>query len=175
MIKRIISKKRNNLLVAVIAAAISLTTSAANIDLKQEIKVSASRTAGDLKNKIFSYIDNVVITQGSLKIKADLVQVISQGNDSDVKTYIAKGSPATFEQILEDGTPIYLQADEITYEPAKNTVIISGNAELRQAGSKVNGSVITYNFLTEQVLADSNNNERVETTLQPKQLEKLKK
>lgn len=174
MIKRIISNKRNRLLAVVITATLSLTTSAANIDLKQEIQVSASRTAGDLKNKIFSYIDNVVISQGSLKIRADLVQVITN-QDTEPKTYVAKGSPATFEQILEDGTPIYLQANEITYEPAKNTIVISGNAELRQAGSMVKSSVITYNLLTEQVLADSKDNERVQTTLQPKQLEKLKK
>ncbi len=144
------------------------------LDLKQEINIDAARQAADLKNKIFSYIDDVVITQGSLTIKADLVQVLTE-MESENKTYIAKGSPATFTQTLEDGTPIYLQANEIKYQPGKNTVIISGNAELRQEGSKVSSSVITYNFLTEQVLADSDSNERVKTVLQPNALDKNKK
>ncbi len=143
-------------------------------DLKQEININAARQAADLKNKIFSYIDDVVITQGSLIIKADLVQVITE-TGTDNKTYIAKGKPATFSQTLEDGTPIRLQANEIRYEPSKNTVTISGNAELHQEGSKVSSSTITYNFLTEQVLADSENNDRVKTVLQPKALDKKKK
>ncbi len=149
---------------------------AAKLDLKQEINIDADRQAADLKNKIFSYIDNVVISQGTLVIKADLVQVIAE-EKTDEKIYIAKGSPATFTQTLEDGTPIYLQANEIKYEPGKNTVIISGNAELRQEGSKVKGAIITYNFLTEQVCANCNNldnNERVSTVLQPKNLDKKK-
>lgn len=165
----------NRLHISILLLSLSVSTvfnvNAAEIDLQQEISIDASRQAADLKNKIFSYIDNVVITQGSLVINADLVQVIT-ASKTDTKTYIAKGKPATFKQTLEDGTPIYLQADEIKYEPSQNTVTISGNAELRQEGSKVNGSVITYNFLTEQVLANSENDQRVKTVLQPKQLEK---
>lgn len=150
-----------------------MLTQAAKIDLKQEININASRQAADLKNKIFSYIDEVVITQGTLTIKADLVQVVTH-SESKEKTYIAKGQPATFEQILEDGTPIYLQANEIKYQPDQNTVIISGNAELRQEGSTVNSSLITYNFLTEQVTASGENDERVKTVLQPTTLDKIK-
>jgi len=155
---------------------LSTNSVAAKNDLKQEINIDASRQAADLKNKIFSYIDNVVITQGSLVIKADLVQVLTLATAND-KTYIARGKPATFEQTLEDGTPIYLQANEIKYEPGKSTVIISGNAELRQEGSKVNSNTITYNFVTEQVQAnsDSSSDDRVKTVLQPKALDKKKK
>lgn len=176
MNKPFINILRNSLTIVSLALALSSNAIAAKIDLKKEINIDASRQAADLKNKIFSYIDNVVITQGSLVIKADLVQVITQSTSED-KTYIAKGKPATFEQVLEDGTPIYLQANEIIYEPGKNTVIISGDAELRQEGSKVNSSTITYNFLTEQVQAnsDSDSNARVKTVLQPKALDKKNK
>ena len=53
---------------------------------------------------------------------------LSRKTKANDKTYIAKGSPATFEQTLEDGSPINLQANEIRYEPAKNIVVISGHA-----------------------------------------------
>ncbi|WP_286271408.1 lipopolysaccharide transport periplasmic protein LptA [Thalassotalea hakodatensis] len=170
MNKLFINRLHISLLLLSMSVSTVFNVNAAKIDLQQEISIDASRQAADLKNKIFSYIDNVVIKQGSLVINADLVQVIT-ATETDTKTYIAQGKPATFKQTLEDGTHIYLQADEIKYEPAKNTVTISGNAELRQEGSKVNGSVITYNFLTEQVLAKSENDQRVKTVLQPKQLE----
>ena len=167
----------NLLKTSCLAFGLTLSTSylaiAAKVDLNEEIKIDASRQAADLKNKIFSYIDDVVITQGSLTIKADLVQVVTESANNE-KTYIAKGQPATFEQVLEDGTPIYLQANEIKYQPEKNTVMISGNAELRQEGSKVSGTIITYNFLTEQVQASSDENARVQTVLQPQNLENKK-
>jgi lipopolysaccharide export system protein LptA len=161
---------------AYLAALILLAplASAEKFDVEQEIKISSSRQAADLKNKIFSYIDNVIISQGTLTINADLVQVITQDKSED-KTYIAKGSPATFEQTLEDGSPINLQANEIRYEPAKNIVVISGNALLTQEGSEVSGSKITYNFETEYVNAESLENAKVETVLQPKAKAELPK
>ncbi len=150
------------------------TASAEKFDVEQEIKISSSRQAADLKNKIFSYIDNVIISQGTLKIHAELVQVITQEKNEN-KIYIAKGSPATFEQTLQDGSPINLQANEIRYEPGMNTVVISGNALLRQEGSEVSGSKITYNFETEYVNAESLENAKVETVLQPKAKAELTK
>ncbi len=150
-----------------VASVISTPTLAAKIDLEQEIHISAGRQAGDLKNKIASYLDDVVISQGSLKIKADLVQVFSQ-KDQDVQTYVAKGQPATFEQLLEDGSKIRLQANEIKYEPLTFTITISGNALLTQAGSEVSGEKIVYNTLTEQLEAEGGSNQSVTTILKPK-------
>jgi len=146
---------------------------AESFDTTQKIEINASRQAADLKNKIFSYIDNVVITQGSLIIRADLVQVLTQSK-SEEKTYIAKGKPATFEQTLADGTPLSLQADEIRYEPGNNLVIISGNALLQQEDSEVSGSRITYNIETQYVNAESKTNERTKTIFQPKEKIKAK-
>ncbi|MEY8252804.1 MAG: LptA/OstA family protein, partial [Colwellia sp.] len=83
-------------------------------DLKQEITIKSQRQSADLKNKIASYLDNVSIRQGSLSITADVVKVFSRvdkesGEKND--TYLAKGKPAIFQQRLEDGSLITLQAD----------------------------------------------------------------
>ncbi len=174
MYKPFIKKFKSNLFCLSALIFLVPLAGAEKFDVEQEIKISASRQAADLKNKIFSYIDNVIITQGTLKIHADLVQVITQ-ESSDNKIYIAKGSPATFEQTLQDGSPINLQANEIRYEPGMNTVVISGNALLRQEGSEVSGSKITYNFATEYVNAESLENAKVETVLQPKNKSELPK
>ena len=167
MYKLFIKKLKSKFICLSALALLLPLANAQQFDVDQEIKISSSRQAADLKNKIFSYIDNVMITQGTLKIHAELVQVITQ-EENDNKIYIAKGSPATFEQTLEDGSPINLQANEIRYEPGKNTVVISGNALLRQEGSEVSGSKITYNFATEYVNAESLENAKVQTVLQPK-------
>ena len=50
---------------------------AAKKDLNQEITIKSKRQSADLKNKIASYLDDVSITQGSISIIADIVQVYS--------------------------------------------------------------------------------------------------
>ncbi|MCH2056872.1 MAG: lipopolysaccharide transport periplasmic protein LptA [Thalassotalea sp.] len=160
------TKKRlaSVLVTALLAAPLA---QAAKIDLEKEILIKAGRTAGDLKNRIATYLDNVVISQGSLSIKADLVQVHSFEN-KDAETYVAKGEPAVFEQLLEDGSKIQLQADEIRYEPNTYNITITGNALLSQAGSEVRGSKIVYNTLTEQLEAEGGSDSGVTTILKPK-------
>ncbi|MFD2165017.1 lipopolysaccharide transport periplasmic protein LptA [Thalassotalea euphylliae] len=148
-------------------ACILPTANAAKIDLEQEIVIKSKRQAGDLKNKIASYLDDVQITQGTLTIQADLVQVYSQ-EDHETETYVAKGKPAVFEQQLEDGSKIRLEANEIKYEPLAYTITISGNALLRQAGSEVTGDRIIYNTLTEQLEAEGSEEQVVTTILKPK-------
>jgi len=167
--------------VSVIAIASSLlfvsNTLAAKKDLDQEIVIVAASQDADLKNKIISYLDNVSIRQGSISITADIVKVFSQidkNSDENNETYLAKGKPAIFEQQLEDGSLITLQADEITYKPTSNTIIISGNALVKQAGSEVSGNVITYNTSSEKLQAKSSGNQPVTTILQPTVLKKQK-
>jgi lipopolysaccharide export system protein LptA len=152
---------------ALLLATIVPPSIAAKLDLEQEIVISAARQAGDLKNKIASYLDNVVITQGTLSITAELVQVHG-AQDSEARVYIAKGEPAVFEQQLEDGSKIRLQANEIKYEPQIFTITITGNALLSQAGSEVRGEKIVYNTLTEQLEAEGDTNAGVTTILKPK-------
>lgn len=150
---------------------------AAKKDLEQEITIKSQRQAADLKNKIASYLDNVSIRQGSISITADIVKVFSEIDKvSGVKndTYSAKGKPAIFQQKLEDGSLISLQANEITYTPSSNMITISGNALVKQAGSEVSGNEITYNTLSEKLEAQSANNQSVTTVLQPTVLKKQK-
>lgn len=165
MYRQFIKKLVSPFLLSLLIATPSVL--AAKIDIEQEIIIKAKRQEGDLKNKIASYLDDVSITQGSLTISADVVQVLSQPNN-DNKVYIAKGNPAKFQQLLEDGSPINLQANEIRYEPALHTITISGKALLSQAGSEVSGSKITYNTQTEKLAAESNQNEAVVTILKPR-------
>lgn len=146
---------------------VNLVIAEEQADFDQEIIIKSQRQAADLKNKIASYLDDVSITQGTLKITADLVQVFQAVKDAE--TYVAKGNPAVFEQLLADGSKIILQANEIVYEPTIHMVTISGNALLQQAGSEVRGSKINYNILTEKLEAESNTDDTVTTILKPKQ------
>ena len=58
--------------------------------------------------------------------------------------------------------------------PHLNIITVSGNAVVKQAGSEVSGSKITYNTLSEKLEAESENNQAVTTVLQPTILKKQK-
>jgi len=168
-----IKKLSKGLLLSSLLLALSVPVSAAKKDLTQEITIKSKRQSADLKNKIASYLDEVSITQGSISIIADIVQVYSTLDDITKEksdTYLAKGKPAIFKQKLEDGSLISLQANEIKYQPDLNIITVSGNAQVKQAGSKVTGETITYNTLNEKLEAQSSENESVTTILQPAQI-----
>jgi lipopolysaccharide export system protein LptA len=168
-----IKKLSKSLLLGSLVFGLSAPLFAAKKDLTQEITIKSKRQSADLKNKIASYLDEVNISQGTISIVADIVQVYS-GIDSNTKeksdTYLAKGDPAIFQQALEDGSLISLQANEIKYQPDLHIITVSGNAQVKQAGSKVTGETITYNTLSEKLEAISRNDDSVTTVLQPAQI-----
>jgi lipopolysaccharide export system protein LptA len=169
----IIKKFTMGLLLTSLILGLTSPANAAKKDLNQEITIKSKRQSADLKNKIASYLDDVSITQGSISIIADIVQVYSNVDDETGEkfdTYLAKGQPAIFKQQLEDGSLISLQANEIKYQPDQYSITVSGNAQVKQAGSKMNGDIITYNTLNEKLEGQSNNDEHVTTILQPAQI-----
>jgi lipopolysaccharide export system protein LptA len=173
----IIKTLSTSILITSLFLGLTAPANAAKKDLNQEITIKSKRQSADLKNKIASYLDDVSINQGSISISADIVQVYSNAsNDTAEKfdIYIAKGKPAVFQQQLEDGSLISLQANEIKYQPDQYTITVSGNAQVKQAGSKMNGDIITYNTLSEKLEGQSNNDEHVTTILQPAQIKAQK-
>ncbi|QDP02873.1 lipopolysaccharide transport periplasmic protein LptA [Thalassotalea sp. PS06] len=145
----------------------------AQSDFEQEVVIQAKRQASDLKNKIARYLDDVKITQGSLTITADVVQVVNDPKTQN-KSYQAKGEPTRFSQRLDDGKLIEIEAEEITYTPSTNTLVIKGNAKVSQEGSMVQGDIITYNMVTEQLTAESLD-DTVTTILQPEKKDEPQK
>lgn len=161
------------ILLSTLLIGLSTPASAAKKDLTQEITIKSKRQSADLKNKIASYLDEVSISQGTISIVADVVQVYSNIDDVTKEksdTYLAKGQPAIFKQALEDGSLISLQANEIKYQPDLHIITVSGNAQVKQAGSKVTGETITYNTSSEKLEAVSRNDNSVTTILQPAQI-----
>ncbi len=174
MYKQPLKNMTHKLLVSAALLLPSFWLSAEQSDFEKEIKIVAQKQSTDLKNRIASYIDDVKITQGTLTIEADLVQV-SNENDSQAKKYLAKGTPARFSQTLDNGDQIELQANEISYSPLTNIIVIRGNAKVSQQGSMVQGDVITYNLETEQLTADGDGGGIVTTIIEPDVKDKINK
>ena len=147
MYKRLIPLA-TSLLLAIASGAVI----ASEEDFSQPIKIGSNTQFIDGKNKTALYKEDVLITQGSLLIEADEVEVIAT-DGSGREIFIARGNPASYSQSLEDGTPVSAKANEIRYEVINRTISLAGNAELQQDTSKVQGDKITFDMVTEQLLA----------------------
>jgi len=147
-------------------------SSATSEDFTQQIAISADDQVADIKNKVSTFIGNVVVTQGTLKITADKMQAdASQGKGKEV--FIAIGKPAVYTQMLDDGKQITAQANEIRYTLETRNLSLSGNAQLAQSDSLVKGEMINYDLETQTLIAsaDKQQKSRVTTifTPEPKQ------
>ena len=123
-------------------------------DFTKEIKVVADKESIDLKNNLVIFTGNVSVLQGSLTIKANQLKV-SQKEKKGTETFVATGLPATYDQTLEDGKPIAAQAKTIRYEVASRTLVLIGDAQLKQNDSVVNGETIRYNLNLQKLVAES--------------------
>ncbi|MFC4655304.1 MULTISPECIES: lipopolysaccharide transport periplasmic protein LptA [Rheinheimera] len=153
---------------ALLLCTAALASQAAQDDYKKEIQVGSDRQFGSLKDKVMTFVDNVKVQQGSLLIEADKLEVIAtEGKGKEV--FIASGNPAHYSQEFEQGKKIIAKAKEIKYDVGAALLILIGEAELSQAGSMVQGSVIRYNLVKQELAAeaDGKKSERVTTVFTP--------
>ncbi len=133
-------------------------------DFQKDMNIRSDDQELDGKAKTSILIDNVVIQQGSLEIKADRVEAdASKGNE----VITATGKPASYRQRLEDGSYVSALANAIVYNVATKTITLTGNAEITKDQSKVTASSITYDMLNDKINAssDGNNEGKVNTVI----------
>lgn len=155
---------------ATLLAGLLLSTSAVaiNKDFEQPIKIASKYQSADGINKLSIFRENVRISQGSMSINADELQVdAGQGEGREV--FIAMGQPASYEQTMEDGSRIRAEANHIEYRVNERTLTLSGDAQLQQNNSKVSGESILFNMEKEQLIAQGSDDGegRVVTIFQP--------
>ncbi|WP_338365934.1 lipopolysaccharide transport periplasmic protein LptA [uncultured Pseudoalteromonas sp.] len=135
-----------------------------------QISISADRQEGQLKENVGIFEKNVEIVHGKRKITADRLEVHKREDLGDNKQLlIATGTPAYFEEKQDDGTLMSASANEVRYDVAKRFLTLVGNAEVAQAGQKINAKSITYDMQQQLISAekDENSTDRVHTILVP--------
>lgn len=152
--------------------SMSLSAYALKGDTDQPIDISSGSQSLDMENNIVVLTDNVVITQGSIKINAAKVTIIRQeGKKEKIE---ASGSPVTFQQTLDNGKPVNGKASAVNYDLNAEFLTLIGNAELKQLDSAIKAEKITYDVKKQQLKATSGGKGRVKTVLIPTQLQNNK-
>ncbi|WP_018652221.1 lipopolysaccharide transport periplasmic protein LptA [Actinobacillus capsulatus] len=151
---------------------VSISAHALKGDTDQPINIDSGSQSLDMNSNVVVFTDNVVITQGSIKVTAHKVTITRQ--EGKKETLDATGSPVTFQQTLDNGKPVNGKGNSVHYDLNSEFLTLVGNAELKQQGSFIKASKITYDVKKQQLKASSGNKLRVRTVLIPNELNKNK-
>ena len=137
---------------------------------QNEVIIDSGRQQAQLQSNIGIFEQNVVIIHGDRKIQADRLEVHRRAElGTNKQLLVATGSPAIFSEKQADGSLLEAKANEIRYDVAALTLVISGDAEISQAGQKINAQVITYDIEQQLISAERSGQQdsRVRTVLVP--------
>lgn len=132
----------------VCAALLTSPAHAEKADRDKPVNLEADTVTLDDVRKISVYQGNVILTQGTLMLRADQVQVTQ--NASGLDKISATGRPASFRQKV-DGRDEFIEgfSSRIEYDGVNSQLELIGQAQLRRGSDELRGAQISYNANTE--------------------------
>jgi len=135
------------------ALAVAPWACAENADRDKPISFSGDTGDADLQARGGTLSGNVIITQGTLTLRADRI-VFRQNADNSLSA-TAFGSPVAIRQ-KRDGVDEYYEgyAQRIEYDGSKDLVELFDNALLKRGQDEMRSNYISYNVATELFKAE---------------------
>jgi lipopolysaccharide export system protein LptA len=143
---------------ACLTAWAALPAAAEKADRQQPMTIEAERSSTvDLAKRVVVFSGKVVLTQGTLRMEADRVEVtdLGQGQRSAVATGLP-GAPAQFRE-KRDGLDEFVEgrAQRIDYDSRDDLIRLNGQAVVRrlrgtQLADLIEGETIVWNGAREQ-------------------------
>ena len=140
-----------------IALLVAMPAHAERGDRLKPLNVEADQTGRvDLQKQVVSFTGNVVVSKGTMVIRAARIEVrqTSGGYDTAV-AFGAPGKPATFRQ-KRDGVDEFItgEAERLEYDGRADQIRFISNAAVRRlrgatVADEINGNLITYDSTTE--------------------------
>ncbi|MFJ4372981.1 lipopolysaccharide transport periplasmic protein LptA [Pseudomonas japonica] len=165
-------------LLSLSAALGSVNAWALPTDRDQPVRIQADKAQMDDKNKIATYTGDVIITQGSMMIKGNVVTItLNQAGDIDTATSVGSpGKSAYFEQQQDAAKPDKMQgyAKQIQYQAGRDLIVLTDQAKVINAGNTTEGEKIVYNSKTQVATAGRGGKDiqtprqRIDMVIQPK-------
>jgi lipopolysaccharide export system protein LptA len=160
--------------VLLILLSVSTPSQAELADREKPIVADSDKLTLDNAKKISIFEGNVILTQGTMKITADRVQITE---DKDGNRHASgTGNPTTFRQ-KRDGVDEYVDGHALRfeYDGKIERIELFGQAELKRGQDDVKGEYIAYDTATEyfkvngNASRDANGSGRVHAIIQPAQ------
>jgi lipopolysaccharide export system protein LptA len=135
----------------------SFPAGAEKADRYKELTVEADQSSsGDLLNQVFIFNGNVVVTKGTMIIRAQRIEV--RESPDGYRSAVAIGSPsqhATFRQ-KRDAPDEWIEGDaeRLEYDGRSDVIRFVNNASVRRlrgtnAADELTGNLVTYDSTTE--------------------------
>jgi lipopolysaccharide export system protein LptA len=136
------------LLVGTLAAIVAAPACAEKADREKPINFSAEQPAEvDFEKRIGTLKGNVVITQGTMTIRADRIDFKQNADNSLSAT--ATGNPVSFRQKKDDSDEYYEgYAQRAVYDGQKQLLELFDRALLKQGSDEIRSNYVSYNSAT---------------------------
>jgi lipopolysaccharide export system protein LptA len=172
-----------HLLFLCIAALIGSTAHAVSSDASQPTKIEADQMVYDNAKQMKTFTGNVILTRGTLLIKAGKVVLVTTPAGYEQATlYATPGQLASLRQQRDGGPDLWIEgeAERIEYDERTEIAKLFSKAKMRRLSGKnttdeITGEFITYDSGTEVYSAQNNNpdssstgGKRVTAIIQPR-------
>ena len=139
---------KSGLIAGLCAALLAFPAHADKDDRSKPVNIEADTVTLDDVKKVSVYQGNVILSQGTLMLRADRVQVTQNANGVDKIS--ATGRPVAFRQKIE-GRDEYIEgfSDRIEFDSVNSQLELIGQAQLRRGRDELRGAQISYNANTE--------------------------
>ena len=133
---------------ALCASLLAAPAHAEKADRDKPVNLEADTVTLDDIKKISIYEGSVILSQGTLMLRADRLQVTQ--NAEGLERVNASGRPVAFRQKLA-GREEFIEgfADRIEYNSVNSQLELIGQARLRRGSDELRGAQISYNANTE--------------------------
>ena len=146
--------------IGAVALMIAIPALAEKADANKQAEISANAAVGDLVNQGVTATGNVILTKGTIEIKAGKATVVADAEGYYFTTFWADpGGLVTFRQ-KRDGGDIWVEgeAERVEYHEKQEAVKFYNKAKVREteAGrllTQASGAFISYDARKEQVAA----------------------
>jgi lipopolysaccharide export system protein LptA len=114
-------------------------------DRAQPMDVESDHSSADIGDNGEAVLTgNVVITQGTLKVRADRATI--QRKAGDISQVVLNGAPATLDQVNDNGDPMHARAAQIVYTMSSDIVVLTGDVVIEQTRGTLRGETIKYDL-----------------------------
>jgi lipopolysaccharide export system protein LptA len=136
-----------------LALALTAPAHAQRDDKSQPVNFTADSGEVNYQTKVGNLAGNVVITQGTMSIRADRI-TFRQNSDNSISA-TAHGNPIAFRQKRE-GTDEYFEgfAQRAEYDGEKELLELFDRALLKRGQDEIRSNYISYNTRSEQFRAE---------------------
>jgi lipopolysaccharide export system protein LptA len=162
-----------------VLAALAVPAAAEKADRDKPVNLEADRVTIDDAKQLAVFEGNVVLTQGTLQIRGDRMEV--RQDREGFKQGTTWGNPASFRQ-KRDGYDEFIEgwAGRIEYDGRIETLQMFTRAQLKRGPDEVRGEYISYDARSEffqvtggtKTASPANPEGRVRAVIQPKPKEK---